>query len=54
MGCTFQQIKIERRGSKILSEIITLFNIYKIIKNIRPDILLKFYYKTNYLWKFSN
>ena len=42
MGCIFQQIKIERRGSKILSEIITLFNIYKIIKNIRPDILLNF------------
>ena len=42
MGCTFQQIKIERRGSKILSEIITLFNIYKIIKKIRPDILLNF------------
>ena len=38
----FYQIKIERRRSKILSEIITLFNIYKIIKKIRPDILLNF------------
>ena len=42
IGCIFYQIKIERRGSKILSEIFTLINIYKIVKNIRPNFLLNF------------
>ena len=42
IGCIFYHIKIERRGSKILSEIFTLLKIYKIIKNIKPDILFNF------------
>ncbi len=42
IGCNFHHIKMQRRGDKIFTEIFTLINIYKIINQIKPDILLNF------------
>lgn len=42
MGCTYQPITIDRRGDKIFSEFLVLIKIYRIIKKIKPDIILNF------------
>ena len=42
MGCIHQPITIERRGDKIFSELLSLIQTYKIIKKIKPDLLLNF------------
>lgn len=42
MGCICQSISIERRGDNILSELSTLIKTYKIIKKLKPDIIMNF------------
>ncbi len=47
MGCRFIDLPLDRRGVNLLNDIKLLLNYYRIIKNIRPDIVLTYTIKPN-------
>lgn len=47
MGVKFIDTPIDTRGTRIISDIILLFNIISILRKEKPDVVLTFYTKTN-------
>lgn len=47
IGCEFHPIKLEMRGTNIASDLSTFRSIVRLLKKVRPDIVLTFYTKTN-------
>ena len=47
MGCKFIDIEMDRRGTNPIKDISVIFNYIKIIKKIKPDIVLTFTIKPN-------
>lgn len=47
IGCIFCRIPIDNRGTNPISDIKLLYNLVRLLKQVKPDLVLTFYTKTN-------
>jgi len=46
-GCIYEEIKMQNKGTNPLSDLILTFNLYKVYKKTKPDVILQYTIKPN-------